>query len=204
VSVWRSSSSVGKRMTKKITNEKMKNLIDTKKLILTLGMVVATLALSAQGELISRYLDQYAEDESLVKVSINSRMFSLFTEMEGGTEEEKEFLDAVSKLKGLKVLASDSMSKGQSRALFTKASKDVDGAGYEELMTVKDAEEDVKFSIKEKGGTIEELIMVVGGNKNFVFLSLYGEIDLKTVSKLASTVRVDGLKSLEKLNEDGN
>lgn len=179
----------------------MKILGNTKKIIFTAALLLTTLALSAQGELINKYLDKYAEDESLVKVSINSRMFSLFTEMEGGTEEEKEFLEAVAKLKGLKVLASDSLGKGQSRSLFNQATKDVDGAGYEELMTVKDAEEDVKFSIKEKSGIIEELIMVVGGNKNFVFLSLYGEIDLKTVSKLASTMRVDGLKSLEKLDE---
>ncbi len=179
-------------------------LFNTKKLALTLAMAAATIALHAQGELINRYLDQYADDETIVKVSINSRMFSLFTEMEGGTEEEKEFLDAVSNLKGLKILASDSLGKGRSREMFNKAAKDVDGAGYEELMTVKDAEEDVKFSIKEKGGIIEELIMVVGGNKNFVFLSLYGEIDLKTVSKLASAMKVDGLRSLEKLDEGGN
>ncbi len=171
------------------------------KLFLTATFVVLGLSLSAQGELINQYLDDYADNEDYVKVSINSKMFSLFTEMEGNTEEEKEFLDAVSKLKGLKILGSDSLAGG-SRSIYEKTVSDVDKAGYEELMTVKDAEEDIKFSIKEKGGIIEELIMVVGGNKNFVFLSLYGEIDLKTVSKLATSMRVDGLDKLKKLNDN--
>ncbi|MDW3193085.1 MAG: DUF4252 domain-containing protein [Cytophagales bacterium] len=167
---------------------------------LMIMMVVGFFAASAQGELINQYLDDYAADENYVKVSINSRMFSLFTELEGNSEEEKEFLEAVAKLKGLKILASDSLPNG-SRAIYDKTTADVDKAGYEELMTVKDAEEDIKFSIKEKKGIIEELIMVVGGNKNFVFLSLYGEIDLKTVSKLATSMNVDSLKGLKNLDK---
>ena len=165
-------------------------------------LFVGGFAASAQGELINQYMDDYASDEAYVKVSINSKMFSLFTELEGNSEEEKQFLEAVSKLKGLKILASDSLPNG-SRAIYNKATADVDKAGYEELMTVKDAEEDIKFSIKEKKGIIEELIMVVGGNKNFVFLSLYGEIDLKTVSKLATSMNVDSLRGLKNL-DNGN
>lgn len=173
----------------------------TFKPFLIIGAILLSSSVFAQGELINTYLDKYANNEDFVKVSINSKMFSLFTELEGESPEEKEFLEAVSKLKGLKVLASDSLAKG-TRAIFDQATSDVDKAGYEELMTVKDADEDIKFSIKEKGGIIEELIMVVGGNKNFVFLSLYGQIDLKTVSKLASTMRIDGLKGLKNLDDN--
>lgn len=170
------------------------------KITLMMLMVIGCFAASAQGELINQYLDDYAADEKYVKVSINSRMFSLFTELEGNSEEEKEFLEAVAKLKGLKIIASDSLPNG-SREIYNQATADVDKAGYEELMTVKDAEEDIKFSIKENNGIIEELIMVVGGNKNFVFLSLYGEIDLKTVSKLATSMNVDSLNGLKNLDK---
>ncbi len=171
-----------------------------KRITMAFAAIAFTLTASAQGELITNYLSDYADNEDFVKVSINSKMFSLFTEMEGSTEEEEEFLEMVSKLKGLKILGADSIAGG-TRKIYEKAVKDVDKAGYEELMTVKDAEEDVKFSIREKNGIIEELIMVVGGNKNFIFMSLFGEIDLKTVSKLASTMRIDGLDNLKKINE---
>ena len=82
-----------------------------------------------------------------------------------------------------------------------EALKDVDAAGYDELMSVQDAEENMRFSIKESGGKIEELLMVVGGKKRFVLLSLYGEIDLKNISKIAKGINVGGLENLSKINE---
>ena len=85
--------------------------------------------------------------------------------------------------------------------LANQALKDVDAAGYDELMSVQDAEENMRFSIKESGGKIEELLMVVGGKKRFVLLSLYGEIDLKNISKIAKGMNVGGLENLSKINE---
>ncbi|RLC24133.1 MAG: hypothetical protein DRH21_05945, partial [Deltaproteobacteria bacterium] len=126
------------------------------------------------------------------------KMFSMFTELEAGSDAEKEFLIAVSKLKGLKVIIADSVADASK--IYKKAIADVDKAGYEELMSVKDAKENLKFSIIEKDGIIRELIMVAGGNKGFVMLSLYGEIDLKNISKIAQEMRVEGLEKLDKID----
>lgn len=157
----------------------------------------------AQGEVVTKYFDRFADDESFVKASISSKMFSLFTELEAGSPEEEEFLKAVSKLKGMKVLFADSTN--QSKQLYREAIQDVNKAGFEELMTVLDAEENFHFAIKEKGGVISELTMVAGGKKGFVMLSIYGEIDLKNISKIARSMRVQGLDKLEKLDtDDGN
>jgi hypothetical protein len=91
----------------------------------------------------------------------------------------------------------------QAAKLYDQAIKDVDAQGFEELMTVLDAEENFKFSIKESGGIIEELVMVAGGKNNFVIMSLYGEIDLKNISRIARSMDVNGLDHLKKL-DDGN
>ncbi len=153
----------------------------------------------AQGTIIEKYFNEYAENEAFTKVTVNSKMFSLFTELEPNSKDEEAFLKAVSKLKGLKVLANDSAV--QASGLYVQACTDIDNAGYEELMTVQDAEEDMKFSIKEKNGKIEELIMVVGGRKNFVMLSLYGEIDLNNISKIARSMKINGLENLNKIDD---
>ena len=137
-----------------------------------------------------------------MKASISSKMFSLFTELEAGSDEEQEFLEAVSKLKGMKILYGDSVS--QSKKLYNEGIADVKKAGFEELMTVLDAEENFHFAIKEKGGIISELILVSGGKKGFSVLSLYGEIDLKNISKIARNMKIDGLSNLEKMDEDND
>ena len=169
-----------------------------KKLILSLAVMVAAVAAMAQdGSVITKYFDQLGGNEDYVKVSVSSKMFSLFTELEAGSEEEEEFLKAVSKLKGMKMVVGDSVPDDAGR-LFDQAVRDVDNEGFEELMTVMDAEENFKFSIMEDGGKISELVMVAGGKSKFVILSLFGEIDLKNISKIARSMKVEGFDHLEK------
>jgi hypothetical protein len=163
-----------------------------------LGMSIVSLA---QNNIVNKYFDKFATDENFTKVSVSSKMFSLFTELEAGSPEEEEFLKAVSKLKGLKMVVSDSTPKAST--LFKEALNDVNKSGYEELMMVQDADKNLRFSIKESGGVITELLMVAGGKKEFAIISLFGEIDLKNISKIARTMNVSGLKDLEKLDGQG-
>ncbi len=173
-----------------------------KQAVTLLAALLMTLGAWAQGEVVSKYFDQFRDNEDYVKASISSKMFSLFTELEAGSEEEEEFLKAVSKLKGMKILYGDSVANASK--LYKTGIDDVNKAGFEELMTVLDAEENFHFAIKEKGGIISELIMVSGGKKGFSLISLYGEIDLKNISKIARSMRVEGLSGLDKLDQPEN
>lgn len=169
-----------------------------KKYVLTV-MILSITSLAFSQQVVSKYMDKYESDETFTKVSVSSKMFSLFSEMEGSEEDEKLFYDITSKLKGMKVIASEKVSSP--KAMYDGAVSDVEKAGFEELMTVKDAEENVKISIREKGGIIEELILVAGGKEKFAMVSIYGEIDLKQISKLASLMRVNQLKYLENIDK---
>ncbi len=171
-----------------------------KKGILMIALVFLASAMFAQGNVITSYFDKYADNDDFTKVSVSSKMFSMFTEMEPGTEAEKEFMEAVSKLKGLKIVMTDSVADAMQ--LYKKACSDVKKAGYDELMTVSDPDQSMLFSIKENNGIIEELIMVVGGGNKFVLLSLYGEIDLKNISKIARDMKVQGLEDLGRMHHE--
>ncbi|WP_424961698.1 DUF4252 domain-containing protein [Ekhidna sp.] len=169
-----------------------------KKVVLTI-MILSVTSVAFSQQVVSKYMDKYENDETFTKVSVSSKMFSLFSEMEGSEEDEQLFYDITSKLKGMKVIASEKVSSPKS--MYDGAVSDVEKAGFEELMTVKDAEENVKISIREKGGIIEELILVAGGKEKFAMVSIYGEIDLKQISKLASLMRVNQLKYLENIDK---
>jgi len=171
-----------------------------KNIILIIGITFLSFGVMAQGTVITNYFNKYANDDSFTKVSVSQKMFSLFTELEAGSDSEKEFLQAVSKLKGLKIIVADSIPN--SMTIYKQAVADVNKAGYEELMTVTGADENMLFSIKEANGIISELIMVVGGKENFVMLSLYGEIDLKNISKIAQEMHVEGLEKLSEIDEN--
>lgn len=171
-----------------------------KKGIVIIGLMFLTIGMMAQGTVINKYFDQLEDNEEYTKVSVSQKMFSMFTDLEAGSDAEKEFLEAVSKLKGLKVIIADSIPDAAS--MYKKAVNDVEKAGYEELMSVKDAEENLKFSIIEKDGIIKELMMVAGGNKKFVMLSLTGDIDLNNISKIAQEMRIEGMEKLGKMHKE--
>jgi len=167
-------------------------------LFIVLAMFIG-LAANAQSDVITKLFEEYYDNEDFTKVSVSSKMFELFTNIEPGDESEEEILEAISKLKGLKVIAADSI--GNSKKLYGNAIKKISGNGYEELMEVKDAQEDMKFMISEKDGIINELVMVVGGNKSFFILSLYGEINLKNISKLSKSMNIKGMEYLKQLDD---
>jgi CRISPR/Cas system Type II protein with McrA/HNH and RuvC-like nuclease domain len=170
-----------------------------KKFSLILSMFLLSLTMMGQGTVITKYMNQYADNEKFSKVSVSQKMFSMFTNLEAGSAAEKEFLQAAGKLKGLKVIMADSIPN--SAALYKQAVADVKKADYEELVSVKDVRGNMLFSIKESNGIISELIMVVGGKKQFIMVSLYGDIDLKNISKIAQQMHINGLDQLKHIDD---
>ncbi len=174
-----------------------------KKLMIGAVMMIMTVAAQAQGDAISKFFTKYQSDESFSQVTVSSKMFNLFTNMEVESKEDQEVLNAISKLKGLRILAKEQTR--DSRALYKEAMAMIPSKEYEELMTVRDKDKDMKFFIKETSpGKISELVMVAGGNEEFMVLSLFGEIDLKQVSKIGKKMDVDGLQNLDKLKDKKN
>jgi hypothetical protein len=157
-------------------------------------MASATFAQDA----ISKFFSKYQNDESFNQVNISSKMFGLITNMEIETPEDKDIAEAISKLKGLKILQKEDARNARElyKEAFSLIPKD-----YEELMTVRDKDKDIKFMIKEAGGKISELLMVMGGNSEFMVLSLFGEIDLKQVSRIGKKMDVKGLENLHNMNK---
>ncbi len=157
-------------------------------------------SLAAQDNAISKYFTDYQEKENFTKVNVSSKMFSLFTEIDGEDEAEKEVLDAMSKLKGVKALMNDSGENGA--ALYKDALKRINADGtYEELMSMEDQEENVMFMIRSNGDQIAELLMVMRGSNDFMIMSLYGDIDLNQIAKISRILKISGIEEFAKLAE---
>lgn len=174
-----------------------------KKLTIIAIAMMWSMTTMAQDNAISKYFSKYMSDTSFTKVTVTSKMFSLFTEIDGEDEAEKEVLEALSKLKGIKVLINDDPKDPKS--LYGGAVSTIDkDKSYEELMSVEDGEENVKFMIRDQGSIINELLMVVGGNEQFLIMSLFGEIDLKQIAKLSRIMKMRGMDHLKVLDNDND
>ena len=168
-----------------------------------MGVVMLALSMTAQaqGDAISKFFAKYQDDETFTQLTVSSKMFSMFTNMEVKDKNDQDVLTAISKLKGLRVLAKEGARN--SRELYKEALSLIPTKDYEELMSVRDKDKDMKFFIREsKPGVISELVMVSGGNEDFMVLTLFGEIDLKEISRIGSKMDIDGLQHLKKMDKD--
>ncbi len=168
-----------------------------KKSLIIIGIIFTSIAANAQDDAISRFFEKYQDDDDFTQVSVTSRMFGLFTDMEVNDEDDQEILDAISKINGLKILVKDNAKNG--KALYKEALSKIPKGEFDELMSIKDGDSNMKFLIKEKGNIISELVMIAGGDDEFFILSIVGDIDLKQISKLSSKMDISGLENLEKL-----
>lgn len=171
-----------------------------KVLITSICLLVLSTATLAQDDAISRFFTEFESSEDFTKITMSSKMFELFLHLEGQTEEEKELIQTISKIKGMKVLALQSEHDDQAKAMYKNALKRP-SSDYESLMTVEEENNQMSFFIKESNGIIAELLMIMGGNTEFVIMSLTGDIDLNQIANLGRSMDINGMNQLQYLSE---
>ncbi|MFT5596200.1 MAG: hypothetical protein ACI8QH_000990 [Flammeovirgaceae bacterium] len=168
-----------------------------KKLILSFAALVMTFSVMAQ-DAIDRYFSKYADDPEFTSITISSKMFGLFSNIETDDPDNKEVLDAMKDLTGIRIITSED---SESNVDYQKVIKQV-GKEYEMLMSVDEKDEKVRFFVREESGQIAELFMIAGGKGNLFLMSISGIIDLEKISKISKNMNIGGMDYLENLDED--
>lgn len=168
-----------------------------KKILIILAILTYSLQVEAQDDAISKFFGKYSNSSDFTSVFISSKMFSLIAKIPVD-EKEKDIRNLIGKLEKVQILTSD---KVDGNKLYNEAFGMLPKKIYEELMTVKEGEEEFKFFIKESEGKIGELLMLKGGKNDFLILNIIGDINLEDISKLSKTMDVDGFKHLEKVKD---
>ncbi|UCG27139.1 MAG: DUF4252 domain-containing protein [Bacteroidales bacterium] len=153
--------------------------------------------LTAQNTAIDKVFDKYAGQEGFTTVYISKKLFDLAAEIE---HEDEEVNDVVSKLESIRILAVDECDKPEGINFYDEVMQSLPKDEYEELLTVKEKNQDVIFLIKEKDGIISELLLLVGGEDN-ALISIQGDIDINQVYKLSHTIRGSHMDHLQKLKD---
>lgn len=158
-------------------------------------------SLQAQTDAISRFFTQYMDDERFSSVYVSGKMFNLFARIPQD-QEDRELQETISKIGGLRILTSDQVD---GEKMFREASKNLVTKGFEELMFIREhGKPEMQFLVTEDKGKITELLMLSGSGTDFFMLSLIGDIDLNQISKLSSSMEIQGMENLEQLGDQEN
>lgn len=168
-----------------------------KKLVLISFLAALSLSSFSQKSPVDDLFEKYNGREGFTSVYISSRMFSLLARID---TEDQEFQNLVSRIKGIKILAVDSTANVSGVNFISELQKKLNASGYEELMTVKEQKDEIRFMIREVNGKIAELLMITGGYGSSV-VSITGDLDLKTIASLSDNIGIEGLEDLDKVKQ---
>jgi len=166
---------------------------------LALYIILAALPLSAfcQKSPVDELFERYDGKDGFTSVYISSKMFSLLARLD---TEDEEFQNLVTRIKSIRILSIDSAQNVSGLNFSSELLPKLNRTGFEELMTVREEDGEVRFMIREVGGRIAELVMVTGGRGSSV-VSIRGDLDLKTIASLSDSMGIEELEGLEKVEK---
>jgi len=157
-----------------------------------------TLFTMGQNSAVDKVFDKYSGKEGYTTVYISSFMFNMLNSLETDDPEFDEFKKATSGIKSIKILTQDG---GNSVAFGAELLEMLPRSEYQEMMVVKDQDEDVLFLAREEGGKITEFLLIVSGSGEDALIAIQGDIDLESISKIAAGLDMPGLENLEDLED---
>jgi hypothetical protein len=164
-------------------------------------LLVLPIFSNAQESQLNTFFEKYSGKEGYTSVYITKYMFELFTKIDE-KEKDKDLDNVISKLNSIKILTVDSVTNLKANQKFGKELLSILPKNiYKELMIVKDGGQTITFMIRENGPKISEFVMTVDGSASPVLIFLEGEIDLKHISKLSKSMKIDGFEHLNKIDE---
>jgi len=186
-----------------------------KKVSFILALILMPVLVTAQS-----VFDKYEDVKGVTSVVVNQKMFSMIASMgiNLNDAEAQEYLEMVKKITGMRVFTTgDAKVAADMQASVNSYLK---SSNLQELMRVKDGEQNVQFYVKEGNSEhqVKELLMFVTGlgdvtkDKNIeingkkrevetVLLSLTGDIDLRKIGEITNGMNVPGGDQLKKVNK---
>lgn len=165
-----------------------------KKYFILFLMFGVSISISAQNKAIEHLFQKYSDKEGFTSVVITKNMFQLFANADNPSGDD--FLKTVKNLDFIKILSIKGENDG--KAFYEEVQSAIPEKDYKELMTIKESGSQVKFLTLEKDGVIRELLMISGGKDESALIWIAGIIDMKSVSKIAQGMKIDGMENLEK------
>jgi hypothetical protein len=163
-----------------------------RQITLLVAFLISGSTLFAQNDAIAKFFGKYVEDSRFTVVSISPKMFRLLSNVNWDTI-PGDLKQTVSKLQSLRILSTESSPQQFYKEALTR----IDRKEYEELITVRNKNENVHFMVKEEGERIHELLMIAVDDEGFTLMSFVGDIDLDKMSRLSSSMNIKGMENLK-------
>ncbi|MCB0804387.1 MAG: DUF4252 domain-containing protein [Bacteroidales bacterium] len=173
---------------------------------LMIVLMAVPFATVAQKSGANSIFERYSGKDGYTSVDINKGLFELFAEIDADDPEFDDFQKAIEGVESMRLIAyqieEDKGNIEEKERFINDIRSNVTLDEFEELLVVKDKDANINFYAISSGSVIREVLMIVDGANEAVLLSLYGDIDLKHIAKLGSTMDLGGMEYLGKMKNN--
>ena len=168
-----------------------------RRMLFLIALTLCTAVLSAQKDGLDNFFNRYSGLDGYTSVTINGNLFGSFAKL----DDDPELNDLAEKITSVRIISTESGKDHTGVNFATELGNVIRRGGYEELVTVKNSDDDVLILVKTAGETIKEILIVASGEEEAV-IHIKGSLKKRDVNNL-SRAHIDGLESLEMLENAG-
>lgn len=170
-----------------------------KRTVLFFALAMVTIAASAQKDRLDEFFSRYSGAEGFTTVTINGDLFGLIAKFDDEDEDLNRLAD---KITSIRIISTESDIPHPGVNFYSELRNDIKRGGYEEMVTVKDSDDDVLILVKTQGERISELLLIASG-KNQTVIQIKGSLRESDIPHLSKS-HIDGLELLEELENTEN
>jgi hypothetical protein len=166
-----------------------------KRIILTLIIAAFAITLSGQKDALDDFFNSYSDKEGYTFVTISGNLFGLLKNLDD--DPDLEGLDQ--KITSVRIVSREGDSDFFGPDFYSELKGIIRRGGYEELMKVKNPDENLLFLVRTDRDVIKELLMVASGDTETV-IQVRGNFTKDDVDRFTED---EGLAELEMLEFSG-
>jgi hypothetical protein len=168
-----------------------------KRMVLFLTLAMFAMALNAQKDALDEFFASYSGRDGYTSVIINGNIFGLIKNLDD--DPDLAYLDE--KITSVRIVSRKESYTGNENSFMSELKGEIKRGGYEELMTVKDSDDNVLVLVKTSGKSVSELLIIASGDSEAV-IQIKGKLTRDDVDRLSRN-NGEGLARLELLESPG-
>jgi hypothetical protein len=169
-----------------------------KKILIGITALFFSCMTYAQKDLITSVFEKYSGTEGFTTVNVSGDMLKLITQ----AEQDRRDTVFSSTLSEIKVLAMEkNCDKPVTIDLRAEVYDKLDKSVYKEMVSVKQADEDVVILVRESNGRIAEVLIIAGGKDENALIQIKGNMLLSEMADMAGKYQMKGFEQLKKLEK---
>lgn len=153
------------------------------KTFLFISALIVTTACNAQRS-IDKLFQKYSDREGFTCITVSGNLLNIATRIDDDNGRDK---DIEAKITEVRILAQKD-EDSEKVNFFDLLMRDLDTQSYEEMMSVKDYDHDMKMLVKTQGRRVKEFLLVTGGDNNAI-IQVKGDMSISDAKRICDNAR---------------